>query len=143
MDKTELLNILIDKQLKDIDPNDRLSLNDIHRLTKYLRDNIFGEDCVEWGGYCERKTKRNRSCGIIFYFNGDKRALHRLLFTNYISPIPENTHIYFTCKNGPYCANVTHMFMKEYNNRKNKKKTKIDSSKDIFKINYDVEVQFD
>lgn len=142
MDKQELLNILVDNQLKNIPEEDRLSFSDISRLVKFLDNSIFEEnDCVKWNGYYENNGNRHRSCGITFYFKGQKKVVHRLLYINFKGPIQSNVRVCFSCEQGPYCCNINHMFLRKYQKSSNKEKEKRNDT--VFKIKHDVDVKFD
>lgn len=81
-----------------------LSFYDLKRISKKIKRSIFSNRCVKWHGYI-RKDKKY----ISFFFNDTKRALHRLLYINFVEPLGENQYLRFTCKNKGICCNINHM----------------------------------
>lgn len=107
---------LIDKQLKNIPFDKKLSFFDIKRIDKNLNSSIFHPlDCSIWNGYI---TNNNNNKGIYvnFYFNKKKVALHRLLYINYVGDLFDNEYIKFSCINKGKCCNVNHMKKFSYKN---------------------------
>ena len=93
-----------------------------------------------WNGYITNKTKESKTSYINFYFRHRKVALHRLLYENYISNIPDNQYIKYTCDNKGVCCNINHMYTLEDSKTKEpivpSIKTNIKTSKDLT-VNFD------
>ena len=69
---------------------------------------------------------------INFYFKNKKVALHRLLYSNYVSPLTIHEYLKFSCENKGVCCNVTHYKKYKYSDstqvnreKKNNKKSAI------------------
>jgi len=113
------LELLKSKQLNIIPKNKKLKDNDLKRIIKYTDNCLFGNECSLWKGY----ITNNKSKYVNFYFNGNKLALHRLLYLNFISNIDDNIYLSHTCKNGGICCNINHIIIKKNKIKKNKKNT--------------------
>jgi len=103
MKYVDILEELLQSQI-DIDGYHMLSFRDCRRIAKNMKESIFSDDCVKWYGYI-RKDKKYSS----FYFKGTKRALHRLLYMNFVAPLKEHEYLKFTCDNKGICCNVNHL----------------------------------
>ncbi len=114
--KKNLINELINKQLKNVNQTKKFGYNEITRIVKHIDKSIFGDECSLWGGYVVNIDK-NKSPYINFYFKERKLALHRLLYYNYIGPISENEYIKFNCDNKGKCCTLKHFvkYEKDYN----------------------------
>jgi hypothetical protein len=76
---------LLQNQRKDIPSDKKLLYNDLKRISKYLPNSIFNEECSLWNGYITSIKGVNETNQYInFYFKGKKHALHRLLYVNFI-----------------------------------------------------------
>ena len=113
------LDILKNKQLKNIPENKKLKETDLLRIIKYTNNSIFGTECSIWQGY----ITNNKSKYINFYFNKNKIALHRLLYINYIGELYENVYLSYNCKNPGICCNINHFIVKKKNKKNNNKNT--------------------
>ncbi len=114
--KKNLINELVNKQLKNVDQTKKFGYNEINRIVKHIDKSIFGDTCSLWGGYVVNIDK-NKSSYINFYFKERKLALHRLLYYNYIGPLAENEYIKFSCENKGKCCTLKHFikYEKDYN----------------------------
>lgn len=110
------LELLKSKQLNNIPEDKKLKENDLKRIIKYTDNCLFGNECSLWKGY----ITNNKSKYVNFYFNGNKMALHRLLYLNFIGNIHDNVYLSCKCKNEGVCCNINHIIIK-----KNKKKKEI------------------
>ena len=112
---------LIKKQRKNIRRKGnygKLSFQDIKRVDKYLKRNIFdSDDCCIYKG----ELKKNYAT---ISFKGKKVSVHRLLYHNYISSITDGDYVSFSCNNRGICCNLQHFSMS-----KKKKDSKKDSKK--------------
>ena len=106
----------MNKQLKNINTQNKLNFNDIKRISKFLTTSIFTEDtCSLWNGYITNENNNLKGTYINFYYNKKKIALHRLLYENYIDKINEDDYIKFTCINKGKCCNINHLKKFSYN----------------------------
>lgn len=116
MRSDEILNELLNKQLRKIPNEKKLRYSDMKRMCKYINDNIFDENkCVIWDGYITNTNKSDRGLYINFYFKGKKTALHRLLYYNFIGDLEDDEYLKFTCENKGKCCNVHHLQKFKYN----------------------------
>ncbi|MCJ7636319.1 MAG: hypothetical protein MUO21_02405 [Nitrososphaeraceae archaeon] len=139
----EILDELIKKQLKNVSVN-KLSYQDIKRLSKYVKTSIFDENtCSLWNGYVANMTNETKGIYINFYYHGKKIALHRILYVNYVGPLNENEYLKFSCENKGKCCNIKHIQKFKYVTNKNKsKKAKKEDTKSVlpapsFVLNFD------
>ena len=99
---------LLKKQLKDIKKlgnYGKLSYEDVKRIDKYLRDNIFDSDeCCIYRG----ELKKNYAT---ISYKGKKVSVHRFLFHNYVNEIIESDYIVFKCQHRGICCNLKHFTM--------------------------------
>ena len=115
MDENVLLE-LIKNQKKNIPNDKKLLYNDLKRISKYLNNTIFNDECSLWNGYITVVKNEEKNSYINFYFCGKKYALHRLLYINYIDILSDSEYIKFKCVNKGKCCNINHFY-------KNKKPT--------------------
>lgn len=116
---SELLEELVEKQLKTVPVGKKFGYDDLKRLCKYLGVSIFDENiCSLWKGYVTNTKKTHKGVCINFYFNHKKIALNRLLYVNFVGELADNEYLKFSCENKGKCCNVTHL-------KKFKKKQKI------------------
>jgi hypothetical protein len=105
----EILDELFKKQLKNVTRN-KLSYEDIKRLSKYIKSTIFDENCCSiWNGYITNIGNKSKGIYINFYYNSRKIALHRILYSNYIGDLTENEYLKFSCENKGRCCNIKHI----------------------------------
>jgi hypothetical protein len=83
----------------------RLSFEDVKRIDKYLRDDIF--NCNEC---CIYRGELKKNYATISY-KGKKVSVHRLLYHNYVKEIIDSDYIVFRCKNRGICCNLKHFTM--------------------------------
>lgn len=121
----KILIELIQKQLKNIPADKKLSYNDLKRISKYLSDTIFQDssDCSLWNGYVTVLKNDEKNSYINFYFNGKKHSLHRLLYINFIGELDDSEYIKFNCPNKGKCCKLAHFYK---NNKDDKKDEVID-----------------
>jgi len=121
MNKTIIFQELIQNQRKNIISDKKLSLSDLKRISIYLSNSIFTNECSLWDGYVTEI--KNNNAFVNFFFNGKKQALHRLLYNNFVNDINENEYLKFTCDNKGKCCTVSHIILlkdKIDNNLENK-----------------------
>ena len=140
MNKTIIYQELIKNQRKNINNDKKLSLSDLKRISTYLSNSIFTNNCSLWEGYVGfnkiKETESNteiikikdyNNAFVNFFFNGKKQALHRILYNNFINNINENEYLKFTCENKGKCCSINHIvLLKE--KIENKIENKIDES---------------
>ena len=139
-----LLNIMLEKQLPNINVKHKLQYADLKRICKYVESSPFNniDECCIWKGYITNLTNKTKGVYVNFYFNGKKTALHRLLYINFIGELNDSEYLKFTCENKGKCCNLTHIKkftsnkpdkkIKKKENKKNKEKKEID-----FELNFD------
>jgi len=123
VDKSLLLEEMIEKQIKNIPHKDKLPYKTIKRIAEYIDSSIFDEDkCCIWKGYITNDTpeKCHKGVYVNFYFKVKKVTLHRLLYTNFKDHLDNDYYLKFTCDNRGKCCNVNHMikFKKRQRNSK-------------------------
>jgi hypothetical protein len=102
---------LLQNQRKDIPSDKKLLYNDLKRISKYLPNSIFNDNCSLWNGYITNiKGVNNDNQYINFYFKRKKHALHRLLYINFIGELNDNEYIKFNCMNKGKCCNIHHFY---------------------------------
>jgi hypothetical protein len=110
----EILDELLKKQLPDVTKN-KLSYEDIRRLSKYIKTSIFNQDCCSiWNGYITNTGNESKGIYINFYYNSRKVALHRILYSNYIGNLTDNEYLKFSCENKGRCCNIKHIQKFQY-----------------------------
>lgn len=143
----EILDELLKKQLKNVTSN-KLSFEDIRRLSKYIKSSIFDENyCSLWNGYITNSDNELKGIYINFYYNSKKVALHRILYSNYIGELTDDEYLKFSCKNKGKCCNIQHIQKFKYVAKKqettdSKKKVKRKTNKkkpnnSSFTLNFD------
>lgn len=143
--KKELLDELIKKQLKNVTHN-KMSFEDIKRLSKYIKSSIFDENnCSIWNGYITNSENETKGVYINFYYNAKKIALHRILYSNYVGELTDNEYLKFSCENKGKCCNVMHIQKFKYVVKKNNKimDTKEDIQKDKIERKLSFTIKFD
>ena len=137
----DILKKLVKRQLKNINPEFKLSNSDLNRISNNLPDDIFSTDCCIWKGYITNNNN-NRAKYINFYFNKKKIALHRLLYINFKGELKKNEYIKYSCNNKGKCCNINHI--KKVNNEKknNNKNNKVENKQKFIKNKSNI-VSFD
>lgn len=109
MNKTIIFQELIQNQRKNIISDKKLSLSDLKRISLYLTNSIFTNNCSLWDGYVTEI--KNNNAFVNFFFNGKKQALHRLLYNNFVNDINENEYLKFNCENKGKCCTISHIIL--------------------------------
>ena len=117
----DIISLLFSRHLEVC--NNRLSYSDMKRVAKNIRVNPFGRGCCLWYGYVTNSSNPKKGNYINFYYRGKKRALHRLMYENYIGNLEDTEYLKFTCSNPGRCINVTHMKKSKYKRIKNHSKS--------------------
>jgi hypothetical protein len=137
--KSNILLELLQKQLKDVCSDKKLTYNDLKRITKYIDTSLFDNTCTMWTGYITSIKHDKKNSYINFFFKKKKYALHRLLYSNYIGELYDSEYIKFSCPNKGVCCNIKHFY-------KNKKPIKfenlIDTVQDEKKVLDNIIVNF-
>jgi hypothetical protein len=112
-----ILKQLLRRKLKNVHESLKLEYDHIVRISKYIDSSIFDKDkCSLWKGYVTNYNNKQKGAYINFSFKGKKRALHRLIYANYVDPtLSLKEYIKFTCPNNGQCINVYHMLKYTYN----------------------------
>jgi hypothetical protein len=105
--KKNIYQELITKQRKEIHNLNKLSLNDIKRISNSLEKSIFTDECSLWTGYVNNIN--DKSVYINFFYNGKKQALNRLLYYNFVNDISSNEYLKYNCINKGKCCSIKHM----------------------------------
>lgn len=121
MNKQDIINILITKQLKNINYKYRLTIKDIIRIASNIDTNPFDIECSLWKGAIS--ISNHNSKYINFWFKKKKQTLHRLLYNNYIGELESTNYLKFTCENKGFCCNINHI---DIINKQNNNIPKID-----------------
>ena len=112
-DSNFIFSELIDNQLNNIATDKRLFAKDIKRICRHIDSSIFDKNkCSIWNGYISRGIYIN------FFFRNKKIALHRLLYSNYVSELNDNDYLKYSCDNKRKCCNIYHMCKIQYINPK-------------------------
>lgn len=110
-----ILNELLSKQLKNISSDKKLQYADLKRISKYISTSVFDENqCCIWNGYVTNTNNMNKGIYINFFFRGNKVALHRLLYSNFIGELSPCEYLKFTCENKGKCCNILHLKKFQY-----------------------------
>lgn len=118
MDKNEILNELITKQLKNVSQSKKLQYTDFKRICKYIDRSIFDNNkCCLWTGYVTNINNLHKGTYINFFFQKKKIALHRLLYINFVDNLSTDEYLKFTCDNKGKCCNVNHLKKYKYNKK--------------------------
>ena len=130
----KILNELLNNQRKDVKSENKLNKNDILQISNNINSSIFDKNkCCIWKGYITNKNN-NRGSYINFNFQKNKKkALHRLLYENYVDNLNKNEYIKYICKNKGSCCNINH-FKKV---KSNKIKTKPQKKKENNVVSFD------
>lgn len=148
----EIFDELMDNQLSTVPPQWKLSLTDMKRICKYVDTSIFDPtQCCIWRGYITNMNNSNKGTYVNFYFKNKKVALHRLLYSNFVSPLESNEYLKFNCENKGICCNIHHYEKYKYskNSTKQQKSVKpeeVKKSKDTLVFNaqdtYKIRIDF-
>ncbi len=111
-----ILTELIQNQRKNISVDKKLLYNDLKRISKYLSNSIFDDECSLWTGYVTTIKNDDKNSYINFYFGKKKYALSRLLYINYVNDLDESEYIKFKCPNKGKCCNINHIYKLNENN---------------------------
>jgi hypothetical protein len=114
MKNENLFKDLLNNQLKNVDPAYRLQYDDLIRITKYIDNNIFYNECALWKGYITNYNLDGKGNYINFYFRKKKMALHRILYMNFIGTINKDEYLKYNCENRGKCCNLNHMKKYKY-----------------------------
>lgn len=116
--KDDMVSELINNQLKNINSNKKLTFRDIKRICKNVNTNMFDKKkCSLWTGKVTNMNSDNKGKYINFYFRGKKRALHRLLYINFVGELNDDEYLKFCCENKGICCNIHHL--KKFKYQKN------------------------
>lgn len=143
MNKNNILNEMLQKQLPDVPIHTKLTYKDIVRILKNLNSSIFCKDfCSIWTGIIVSDDD-SKNLNINFYFKQEKVSLHRLLYSNFVGELQDNEYIKFSCRNRGRCCNVSH-FIKINKEEKEKEKNKelekkINKEKEELKRSFTIE----
>jgi len=108
-DRDMMVQKILSKQLKHTPPNIKLMFKDVKRICKNINGDIFSEqDCCLWNGKITNNNNKDKGKYVNFYFNGKKRALHRLLYSNFVGCLVDDEYLKFTCKNKGTCCTLAH-----------------------------------
>lgn len=111
----DIFKELIKNQLPDVPSEWKLSINDMKRICKYINTSIFDpENCCLWHGYITNINNANKGTYVNFYFRNKKVALHRLLYSNFVSPLNSTEYLKFNCENKGVCCNIYHYAKYKY-----------------------------
>ena len=105
--KDKILNELIQKQKKCCD-TDKLEKNDLMMIVDNVDKSLFENECCLWKGYITN-CNNNRAKYINFNFKNKKKALHRLLYKNFVGKLENNEYLKYVCKHKGYCCNINHI----------------------------------
>ena len=140
--KDQILNELVENQLKDVLPEYKLNIKDIIRIRKKISTSIFDKKkCCMWEGYIIHRKNKNPNSR--YFFRSERRSLHRILYSNYVEELKDNEYIKFNCKNGGECCNINHFCKYKYVTKKNFKKRIIPSQKKNINIEHNIILNFD
>lgn len=106
----DILVELLTNQLTNIPNEKKLLYNDLKRISKYLNNSIFTNECSMWNGYITVIKNDKKKSYINFYYTGKKYALHRLLYNNFIGVLNDSEYIKFNCPNKGICCNINHFY---------------------------------
>jgi hypothetical protein len=105
--KDKILNELIKKQIKCCDSN-KLEKNNLIMIVDNVDKSLFENECCLWKGYVTN-CNNNRAKYINFNFKNKKKALHRLLYKNFVGKLENNEYLKYVCKHKGYCCNINHI----------------------------------
>jgi hypothetical protein len=116
--KHKIFSELIKRQLPHVVSEKRLYYNDLKRVCKFLKESIFLENtCSLWTGYITNLKNSKKGTYINFYFKRKKKALHRLLYVNFVGELRDDEYIKFTCGNKGYCCSIYCMKKVKFNKK--------------------------
>lgn len=114
MNQEHIFKLMIDHQRAAVGEHYRLTENDIRRISRYIKADIFNtRQCVLWDGYINQKGNKTQYAKISF--RGKKVLLHRLLYHNFIGDVSESDEILYTCKNRGKCCTLAHLQLRSKN----------------------------
>jgi hypothetical protein len=116
--KNQMLTELIKNQINISDLDKKFTLADLKRIVNNLPDSIFGDECCIWSGYIINSKTDNKNCYISFFIKNKKKALHRLLYYNFIGELNDNEYLKFTCQNKGKCCTLKHFYKVPNDNKK-------------------------
>jgi len=109
-DKDKMIKKLLQRQLNNIPIEQKLMFKDMKRICKNIISDMFDvKKCCIWQGHVTNVDKNEKGKYVNFYFCGKKRALHRLLYSNFTDRLANDEYLKFTCKNKGICCNVNHL----------------------------------
>jgi hypothetical protein len=107
--RNDIFKELIQNQITQLSPQWKLNINDMKRICKYIHSSIFDPNkCCIWNGYITNINNKNKGTYVNFYFKNKKVALHRLLYSNFVSQLGQDEYIKFNCENKGVCCNINH-----------------------------------
>lgn len=107
--RDKMIKKILKRQLKTVKSDVKLEFRDVRRICKNIDGNIFNKSkCCLWTGKVINNNNKEKGRYVNFYFNGKKRALHRLLYCNFIENLAPDEYLTFTCKNKGVCCNLKH-----------------------------------
>ena len=106
---TPIFKELVSRQLKTIKPAKKLQYNDLKRISKHVNGSLFGNKCCLWTNSITNIKNPYKGIYVNFYFNGKKRALHRLLYGNFIGNLKKGEYVKYICNNKGKCCNIRHL----------------------------------
>jgi hypothetical protein len=114
--KDKMVKIMIKLQLSKVPLDKKLTFKDMKRICKNINSDIFNNDiCSIWTGHITNSNNGAKGKYINFYFRGKKRALHRLLYTNFVGMLLKDEYLKFSCENKGICCNINHLNKFKYN----------------------------
>jgi hypothetical protein len=117
----DILKELQDKQIDDVDHDNKLQYSDLKRMCKYVNTSIFDENqCCLWKGYVTNSNNSDKCTYINFYFKKKKTALHRLMYSNFVEKLTSDYYLKFNCENKGKCCNIAHLKKFKFNITKKK-----------------------
>lgn len=105
--KDIILKELIKNQKKCCDV-DKLEKNDLIRIADNVDESLFKNECCLWKGYITN-SNNDRAKYVNFSFKNKKKALHRLLYKNFVGKLENNEYLKYMCKHKGYCCNINHI----------------------------------
>lgn len=133
MNTDTILVELIKNQKKNIPVDKKLLHNDLKRISKYLTNSIFCNECSLWTGYITIIKNDEKNSYVNFYYCGKKYALHRLLYQNFIGELLDSEYIKFKCTNKGKCCNINHFYKINKDNQDNPT-NKTETNKEIINV---------
>lgn len=138
--KNNILSELIRNQRRDVETSKKLYLSDLKRIAKFIPNSIFlMNECSCWQGYITNFNKDNKGTYINFYFRHKKKALHRLLYINFIGDLNENEYVKFKCNNKGFCCALNCMYKTQIKKKEIENKKSRTYSFDYTNVSFDIE----